>query len=300
MRVIVTGASGTLGRETTELLRAAGHDVYSFVRHAARGEDEVQWDAAAGTVDQAALERVAPQACVHLAGEALDGRRWNDAQRALIRDSRTIGTGAIARALAALPQRPEVLVCASAVGGYGSRGDTVLTETSSPGDGFLAEVVRAWEAAADPARDAGIRTVHLRFGTILSREGGAMKQLLPPFKAFVGGPLGKGSNYISLVSRTDAARAILFALETEQLSGAANVSIPEPVTQKQFAKAVGKVLHRPALFPVPGFAMRMIAGKVVDETVLVSQRAVPERLGALGFRFVHPTAEEAVRSAVGD
>lgn len=299
MRVIITGASGTLGTAVGDLLRSEGHDVYAMVRRSARTDHEVEWDPAAGTVDGSALARVAPEAVVHLAGESIDSR-WNEARKRAIAESRTVGTATVARAIAALPERPSVLVCASAVGYYGDRGGQELTEDAAPGTGFLAGTCVAWEAAADPARDAGIRTVHLRLGSLQTRKGGALAKVLLPFKLGIGGPLGKPGNYMAVVSLRDAARAVSFAIGAPSLSGAANVAIPEPATQRSYARAVGRALHRPALLPVPGFALRIVAGEMAGELLLVSQRVVPARLSALGFRFEHPTVQEAVEAGLAD
>jgi uncharacterized protein (TIGR01777 family) len=285
-----------LGREVMMVLRAAGHEPRPMVRRAASA-DEISWDPQAGTVDDEALASFVPEGAVHLAGSPVD-QRWSKAGKERILKSRTTGTTALAEALARLQPPPQVLVCASAVGYYGDGGERELTEESARGEGFLADVVDAWEGAADPARDAGIRTVHLRFGTLQSREGGALKKLLRPFQLGLGGPIGPGGNYVSCVSRADAARAVLFALEEHGASGPLNVSLPNPVTQREYAKALGRVLHRPAVLPAPGLALRAALGQLAEEMLLVSQRVVPAGLTELGFQFVHPDVESAIRSGI--
>lgn len=290
----VTGATGLIGSALVAALRGEGRRVCRVVRGEAGGDD-IRWDPAAGRIDVAALRGVA--AVVHLAAENV-GERWNAEKKRRIRESRVQGTQLLARALAELETPPRVLVTASAVGIYGDRGDEALDERSATGEGFLAEVGREWEAAAEPAERAGIRVVQLRFGVVLAREGGALGRLLPPFRLGAGGRLGGGDQWMSWVSREDAVRAIRFALDTEALAGPVNVTAPEPVTNAEFTRVLGRVLGRPTLFPVPAAALQLAFGEMAEATLLASQRALPRRLQEAGFEFRHPTLEAALRAEV--
>lgn len=296
LRVAVTGATGLIGTELVRRLRAGGHTVVRLVRsEPAPGSGDVRWDPEAGRLDAAGLEGV--DAVVHLAGESV-GQRWSEERKARIRRSRVEGTRLLAQALADLPRRPRVLVSASATGLYGDRGDELLDEESAVGSGFLAAVAREWEAAAAPARRAGIRVAHPRLGVVLSTEGGALARMLPPFRLGAGGKLGSGRQWMSWVSIDDAVRALLFALADERVEGPFNVVAPEPVTNAVFTGRLAHVLGRPALVPVPEFALRLAFGEMADEALLASQRALPRRLAALGFDFHHPEVEGALRAAL--
>lgn len=290
MRLLVTGATGLIG---TALAEHAGpqHEIVRLVRSAPSGPGEFRWDPIAGEVDPDALGGV--DAIVHLAGESVAGR-WTESKKRRIRDSRVHGTRALAAAAGAAAPRPRVMVCASAIGFYGDRGDERLTEESPPGTGFLAEVVEEWEAAAEPARSAGIRVVNLRFGIVQSAQGGALRTQLPLFRLGLGGRVGRGRQYVSWVAIGDVVRAIDHALGSERLSGPANVTAPDPVTNAQYARTLGRVLHRPALLPAPAPAVRLVLGEFAGE-VLDGQRVLPERLLADGFEFAHPELEGALR-----
>ena len=231
-------------------------------------------------------------------GANVAGRRWTSAYKREILESRVTPTHALATLLAGLNAKPAVLVCASAIGIYGSRGDEVLTETSSPGSGFLPEVCLAWERATQPATDAGIRVVHLRFGVVLSPEGGALAQMLPLFRVGLGGRLGSGRQWMSWVALPDAIGAIEFALQTPSLSGPVNVVAPNPVTNLEFTRALGRALHRPTLLPAPGFALRLAFGEMAQATILASERVLPARLSAAGFHFEYPEIEAALRAVL--
>lgn len=292
MRVATTGSHGLIGSALSARLREAGNDVVPVVR----AGDGVHWDPEAGTIDGSALEGV--DAVVHLAGEGVGERRWTPAQKAKIRDSRVKGTTTLAVALAALAAKPSVLVSGSAVGFYGTRADELLTETSSPGTGFLAAVVRDWEAATAPAADAGIRVAHIRSGIVLSRNGGALKRQLPLFKAGVGGRLGNGRQWMSWISIDDEVAAIMHVIATPSLSGPLNVTAPNPVTNAAFTRALGRVLRRPTLLAVPRFALNLVLGGELASELLGSQRVIPERLAASGYAFAHPTIDEALRAVV--
>lgn len=297
-RVAVTGSTGLIGTPLVRALRADGHAVLRLVRsRPVSGGDEVYWNPALGEIDTAALEGV--EAVVHLAGENVGQPPWTEERKRRIRDSRVQGTTLIARTLAGLSPRPRVLVSASATGWYGDRGDEVLTEASGPGTGFLAEVCRAWESSADPARDAGIRVVHPRIGVVLTREGGALERLLTPFRLGVGGKLGSGKQWMSWVALHDVVEAVRFALRADSLSGPANLTSPAPVTNEEFTRTLGHVLGRPTVLGVPEFALKLALGQMADEALLASQRAVPDRLREAGFVFQYPDLEGALRVALG-
>jgi hypothetical protein len=276
------------------VLTAAGHEVRPMVRPGGRrAPGSIAWDPEVGSVDLAALEGL--QAVVHLAGESI-ASRWTDDRKRRIRDSRVKGTRLVAQSIARLATRPSVLVCASAVGVYGPRGPEPLDETAASGTGFLAETCRAWEAAADPARAAGIRVVHTRFGVILSAQGGALAKMLIPFKLGVAGKVGSGDQYMSWIALDDVVGVIQYALGTAALSGPVNTVAPTPVTNLEFTKTLGRVLSRPTVLPMPAVAARLAFGEMAQELLLSGQRAVPARLLAAGFRFRHPELEEALRS----
>jgi uncharacterized protein (TIGR01777 family) len=275
------------------VLQRDGYEVVRLVRRTPRA-GEIAWDPGRGRIDAAGLEGLS--AVVHLAGENLAGGRWTAARRRRILESRTAGTGIIARTLAALERPPAVLVSASAIGLYGDRGETLLDESSESGVGFLADVVRAWEGAADPARAAGIRVVHPRFGVVLSPRGGALAKLLIPFRLGLGAPLGRGDQWMSTVSIDDTAGAIRHAIGTGDLAGPMNVAMPEAVRNAELTRTLARVLRRPSLpFGVPAFALRAVLGQLADETLLLSTRVVPRRLVETGYQFQHPTLEAALR-----
>lgn len=294
MRIGVTGASGLLGTALMPALRGAGHEVMRI----GRGPDaDVRWNPAAGQIDAAACRGI--DAFVHLAGANV-GQRWTPGHRREIRDSRVAGTTLIAQTAAALAPRPRVLVSASAVGIYGNAGDDLCDESTPPGHDYLAEVVQAWESSADAARAAGIRTVHLRFGVILSRHGGALGKLLPVFRLGAGGRVGDGRQWMSWLSMADAVGVVGLALDSGTLSGAVNATAPSPVTNAEFTATLARVVHRPALFPVPALALNLVFGEMAQATLLASQRVVPRRLLAAGYEFRYATLEPALRAAVNE
>jgi uncharacterized protein (TIGR01777 family) len=293
--VVVSGASGLLGSALLPALTAAGWGHRSFVRRAPAA-GEVRWDPAEGTIDAEALAGVT--AAVHLAGEPIAEGRWTADRKARIRRSRVQGTRLLAASLARLPARPEVLVSASAIGIYGDRGDELLDEDSAPGTDFLAEVGKEWEAATAPARDAGIRVVHLRFGIILAADGGALPRMVKPFLLGAGGPIGNGRQWMSWIAIEDAVRIVLRSLEDARMTGPVNAVSPNPVRNSEFAERLGQVLHRPALVPVPAFALRLLFGEMADAALLASQRVAPARLLEGGFEFRHPTLPEALRTVL--
>jgi uncharacterized protein (TIGR01777 family) len=297
MRVAVTGATGLVGSALVPVLRAAGHRVDRVSRRPpASGSTDVQWDPARGRLDPRALEGV--DAVVHLAGESIAAARWSPAVKARIRRSRVDGTRLLAGALARLARRPRVLVSASAVGYYGDRGDAILTEESAPGAGFLPEVCRAWEAAADPARAAGLRVVHPRLGVVLAGQGGALPRMALPFRLGVGGVIGSGRQYWSWIGLADVIRIFELALEQEALVGPVNAVAPAPVTNRELTRALGRVLGRPTLVPLPGAAVRLLLGEMGQTLLLDSARVLPRRLEEASFRFRHPDVDGALRAAL--
>ena len=294
--IAVTGATGLIGSALVELLRAHGHTVRRFVRTARDArEGDVVWDAERSELPGSAL--VGVDAVVNLAGAPI-AQRWTAERKHDIRASRVMGTEKLARAIAALEQKPRVLLNGSAVGYYGDRGDEVLSEPSAPGHDFLAGVCVEWERAATPAADAGVRVVLLRTGVVLSKEGGALAKLLPPFRLGMGGPLGGGEQWMSWIALEDHLRAIEHCLFVDQVRGAANLVAPNPVRNSHFATTLGRVLARPALIPVPAIALTLMYGEMARATLLASQRALPDALAAAGFDFHQPTLEGALRSVL--
>jgi uncharacterized protein (TIGR01777 family) len=295
MHIAVTGASGLVGSTLVPLLTTGGHKVTRLVRHSA-GQGEATWNAG-GEFDPSPLDGI--DAVVHLAGENIAAARWTDKVKAKIRDSRVQGTRFLCEALARMQTPPKALVCASAIGIYGDRGEEVITEDSTAGAGFLADVARAWEAATQPARDAGIRVVNLRFGVVLSPKDGALAKMLLPFRLGGGGRIGNGRQYWSWISIDDAAGAVLHALMTDSLSGAVNAVAPNPVTNAEFTKTLGRVLNRPTLVPMPAFAARLALGEMANELLLASTHVEPKELQQTGYDFRHPSLELALRHLLG-
>ena len=298
VRVAVSGSHGLIGSALVSRLEGDGHTVVRLVRGDG-GDGTVRWDPTSGVADPAGLEGL--DAVVHLAGAGLGDHRWTASYREEIRRSRVTGTRVLAEALARLDAPPGMLVSGSAVGWYGAdRGPELLTEESGPGSGFLAELCRDWEAAAAPAASAGVRLVQPRPGVVLSAAGGALARQLPLFRAGVGGRLGSGRHYVSWISRHDLVAAYCHLLDSE-LSGPVNVTAPTAVTNAELTAALGRVLHRPAVLPVPAFALRIILGNgLAQETALAGQRVLPARLEASGFRFAHRDIESGLRAAVAD
>jgi uncharacterized protein (TIGR01777 family) len=295
LRVAVTGATGLIGGAVVERLRREGHTVARVVRDPAKaGAGDVVWNPEAGTIDAAALEGV--DAAVHLAGENV-GTRWTEEKKRRIRDSRVKGTRLFAHALAHLGRPPRVLVQASATGIYGDRGDETLTEASAPGSGFLAEVVRDWEGASGPAQTPGIRVVRLRFGIVLSSKGGALEQMLLPFRMGVGGKIGTGRQWMPWISLDDAVEVVMRALVDERMRGPVN-AVAGSVRNADFTDALGHALRRPTIIPVPAFGIRALFGQMADEALLAGQRVEPTRLNAVGHVFHHPTLPTALAAAL--
>ncbi len=297
MKVAITGASGLIGGALVPFLTTGGHEVVRLVRRAPRSKDETRWDPEAGEIDAAALEGT--DAVVHLAGENIAGGRWTEARKARLRSSRVGPTALLARTLAGLTKKPKVLVSASAIGYYGNRGDEWVTEKDAPADDFLGRLSVEWEAAAEPAREAGIRVVHPRFGVVLSPAGGALGKMLLPFKAGLGGVVGPGTQYMSWIALDDVLGVVHHLLDRAGLEGPVNATAPEPVTNAVFTKTLGRVLGRPTVAPVPAFALRLALGEMADAALLSSTRVRPERLQASGYRFRFPDLEGALRHVLG-
>ena len=294
----ITGSSGLVGTSLKGALDGAGHTVVPVVRRSAARSGEIAWDPAGGTIDAAGFEGV--DAVVHLAGAGIGDKRWTDDRKHLIRTSRTEGTGLVASALAGLDVKPKVLLSASGIDYYGDRGDEVLTEESSRGTSFLSEVCAAWEAAAQPAVDAGIRTAFLRTAPVQTPHGGALARMLLPFKLGVGGRVGSGRQWWSWISVDDHVRAVLHLLDHD-VSGPVNMAAPEPVRNVDYTRALGGELGRPTVVPIPGFAPRLLFGRELVEALLYeSKRVVPQVLEASGFAFRHRTIEQCFAGVLGD
>lgn len=301
MNILVSGSTGLVGSELVPFLATKGHKVTRLKRSKLGSESKIReaeayWNPDSNKVDISSLE--GHEAVVHLAGENIGGI-WTDEKKNKIRKSRVNGTRLLSKSLSGLVKPPKVLVCASAIGYYGDRGDEVLTEESKSGEGFLAEVSREWEAAAEPAVQKGIRVVHLRFGLVLSPKGGALKTMLFPFRMGVGGTIGSGKQYLSWVAIDDVVGAVYHAITNESLKGPVSVVAPNPVTNREFTKTLGRVLGRPTLLPVPAFALRLVAREMADETLLASTRVQPRALLSTGYQFRYPELEGALRHLLG-
>jgi len=284
--IAVSGATGLVGAALTQRLQQFGARVIRLTRSPTQDpESEAQWLPDQGLVEP---ERLAGcDAVIHLAGESIADGRWTEAKKQRIRDSRVIGTESLCRSLATMERKPATFVCASAIGYYGDRGDELLDETSPPGDGFLPDVCLGWEQACQPAHDAGIRVVNVRIGVILSRDGGALDKMLLPFKLGVGGKIGSGRQFMSWVSLDDVVGTFVHALTQRELEGPVNAVSPQPVTNGEFTKTLGAVLHRPTVFPLPAFAAKLALGQMADDLLLASAKVLPSRLEQTGYRFRH-------------
>ena len=293
MKIVISGASGLIGTQLVAKLSQGGHEVIRLVRRSPKS-GEIQWNPKSGTLDAAALEGA--DAVIHLSGAGIGDKRWTTGYRKEILDSRTDTTALLAKTIASLSRKPSVFLSGSAIGIYGARNDEQLTEVSTHGTGFLAEVCEQWEAAAKPAVDAGVRTVYLRTGIVLSPKGGALKKLLPLFKLGVGGKFGNGKQWQSWISIDDEIGAIEYLL-TANVSGAVNLTAPNPVTNAEFTKVLASVLKRPAIVPVPTFAPKiLLGGELADALLFTGQRVIPAALNASGYAFKHTTLESALRS----
>lgn len=296
MKIAITGASGLIGAALVSSLRTDGVQVVRLVRRAPRTDDEAQWDPDRHELDPAALRGT--DAVVHLAAEPIGVRLWTDEYRQRLRDSRVEGTSTVAEALAAAADRPRLLLSMSAIGFYGDTGEVQVDESAPRGQGLLADIVADWEQATKPAVDAGLRVVTMRTAPVLARHGGLLGPMLPAFRLGVGGRLGSGRQWLSWVALPDLVAAMRFLLASDDLAGPVNISAPEPVRNEEFTKALGRVLHRPTVLPIPGWAIRRIVGEFADEAALASQRVLPRRLEDAGFTFTFPDIDAALRAVL--
>jgi uncharacterized protein len=294
-RIAITGASGFVGTHLVVRLQQRGDEVFRLVRSRPTSEHEIFWNPATGEIDAAALEGM--DAVVHLAGVSIASGLWTAKRKRAIRSSRVDGTALLSQTLARLEQPPEVLVSTSAIGYYGDGGERVMTEKTLPGNDFLAEVCRAWEGAAKPAAAAGIRVVHPRFGLVLSGDSGILPVMSLPFKLGVGGAIGSGDQYMSWIMIEDLVQVLVESIDNDALEGPVNAVAPDPVTNMEFTKAMGRVLHRPTFMKVPAFAAKAVGGELVEQLILASQRVMPTRLEAIGFEFMYPTIDDALEVA---
>lgn len=296
MKILITGSTGLIGGALQRSFKEKGHEMLLASRKPPVDEGHVQWDIESGFADPGRLEGV--DVVIHLAGESVSGLRWTDEKKKAIRDSRVLGTRNVVDAISKLKNRPKTLIAASAIGFYGERGDEELTESSAAGDNFLAEVSKAWEAESRRAEDAGIRTVLLRTGIVLSKDGGALATMLTPFKLGVGGVVGSGKQWMSWISLDDEIAVINYAIENENVRGAINAVSPHPVTNHDFTKTLGEVLYRPTFMPLPEFVVGMVFGEMGDALLLSSAKVMPKRLEDAGFEFKYPDLKAAIEHAV--
>jgi uncharacterized protein len=304
VKVLISGSTGLIGSSLLGALRQQGHDVARLVRpetrirsrNPATPNKEVRWDSQAGILDQSAE---GADAVVHLAGASIAGGRWTAARKRLLRDSRIAATHHLIDSLRKLAQPPRAFIAASAIGFYGDRGNEELTELSPAGTDFLADLAREWEAASLRAAEFGARTVILRMGIVLAKDGGALPQMALPFRFGIGGRIGSGRQWMSWVALEDVVAMMQYALTADSLTGPVNAVAPHPERNAEFAKVLARVLRRPALFPTPAFALRLALGEMADALLLASQRVLPRKLENLGYRFVLPDLEPALRTVLG-
>ena len=295
MKILIAGSSGLIGTAFCSRLEREGHEVVRLVRRQP-AQGELRWDPEAGELEQGALEGI--EAAVHLGGQNIAAGRWTATVKAQLHHSRVQTTQLLATRLAGLAAPPRVLICASAIGIYGNRRDEELDEESDTGAGFLAELGRAWEGASAGAAEAGIRVVQARLGLVLSRRGGALAKMLLPFRLGVGGKIGDGRQYVSWISLEDAVAALSYAVENDALRGPVNFTSPQPVTNAELTRTLGRVLRRPTLLPLPAFVAKVLLGELAEEGLLASQRVRPKRLLESGFEFAYPELERALRRAL--
>lgn len=298
MRILISGSHGLVGKALIKGLEADGHDIYRLVRYAPHSDKEIEWSPDRYSIAISRIEGF--DAVFHLAGESIASGRWNDEKKRKIRESRTKGTKLLADALANLSAPPKALISASAIGYYGDRGDELLTETSAPGNDFLAGVCVEWEKATEHAREKGVRVVNTRFGIILDKEGGALAKMLTPFRMGIGGRIGDGKQWMSWIALDDVIGALQFSLTNESMNSPVNFVAPNPVRNAEFTKTLGSVLSRPTIFPIPEFGVRLAFGEMADALLLSSQKVEPQKLEASGFQFRYPHLEQALKTILGN
>lgn len=296
MKILITGASGLIGTALQKSFSEKGYEMLLASRGKPEKPNDIQWDVENGFSEPERLEGL--DVVIHLAGETVSGLRWTEEKKKAIHDSRVLGTRNVVETISELTNRPKLLISASGMDFYGDRGDEIMTESSKAGDTFLAEVCKDWEAEARRAEDAGVRTVLLRSGMVLSKDGGALATMLTPFKFGVGGVVGSGKQWMSWISLDDLVRVVNFVIENESIRGAVNNASPNPVTNEEFTKTLGEVLYRPTILPLPEFAVNFVLGEMGDALLLDSRRIAPKRLLDAGFEFKYPELKEAIEHAV--
>ncbi len=297
MKILISGATGLIGKHLIPILQAKGHEIFSLVRKEPKSDHEIQWDAEEGFAESEQAKLEGMEAVLHLAGEPI-GQTWTKEKKRLIKESRTTGTRVLVNALGKTKNPPRHFISASAIGYYGNRGDEILTEESAPGEGFLPEICVPWEAEARKAADFGARVVFLRTGIVLAKDGGALAQMLTPFGFGVGGVVGSGAQWMSWVALEDLLAAVIFALENENVRGPVNITAPNPVTNQTFTKTLGEALNRPTIIPIPEFGIKFMFGEMGETLLLGGARVIPKKLEELGFSFKYPGLKEALKKAL--
>ena len=297
-KILITGASGMIGKALQPVLAEKGYDLLLASRSEPKDDRHIKWTLEDGFRDEDLSRLEGLDAVIHLAGENVAGLRWTEEKKKAIRDSRVLGTRTVIDAFSKLKQKPKTFIAGSAIGFYGDRGDEEMTESSQAGTNFFADVCREWEAESRRAEDMGIRTILLRTGIVLDKDGGALGTMLLPYKLGVGGVVGSGKQWMSWIALEDEIRAIIYVLENENIRGAVNLTSPNPATNQEFTKTLGDVLYRPTFLPLPEFAVSMIFGEMGDALLLDSTKVLPRRLEDAGFEFKYPTLRSAIQAAV--
>lgn len=298
MKILITGASGLVGTHLIPTLKAKGHEIFKLVRKTPKAADEIQWDAGSGFSDAEQLKLENFDAVVHLAGDNVASENWSEEKKRKIRESRTVGTRVLVDALKKCENPPKILVSASAIGFYGNRNDEILNEDSAKGVGFFPDVCDEWEQESQKATEFGARVVNPRIGVVLAKDGGALEKMLTPFKFGVGGVVGSGEQFMSWIAIDDLIKIFHFALETNDLSGAINATAPNPATNEEFTKTLGKVLGRPTIIPIPAFGIKLLFGEMGERLLLEGCRVVPKRLQDSNFEFQFPNLEDAMKHVI--
>ncbi len=298
MKILITGASGLVGSELVPRLKAIGHQVFKLSRKSAEKSDEISWDPYDGFAPSESAKLEGIDAVVHLAGESIADGNWSDEKKKKIRDSRVLGTRTLVDAIKNLEKPARIFVGSSAIGFYGSRGDEILTEESEAGKGYLPDVCKEWEAETDKAADFGARVVNVRTGIVLSKEGGALGKMLTPFSLGLGGVIGSGKQYMSWISIDDLVNILIFVLNNDSIDGAVNATAPDPATNAEFTKALGSVMNRPTIIPVPEFGIKLLFGEMGERLVIEGARVIPEKLKEAGYKFIYEDLEAALKHAL--